>query len=77
MPDWIVVTQELVLLMRQLQKKFTDRLPNHPIFLPQIDAEAAPIGVAGAATRLRGGKSVAEHSAREMARHRRPGAGNY
>lgn len=44
--------------MRQIHKRFTDRLPNHPAFMPQLDKaieilrEAAPLGVDGAAVLL-------------------------
>lgn len=44
--------------MRQIQMRFTDRLPNHPIFMPQLDEairavrQAAPIGVDRAAELL-------------------------
>lgn len=45
--------------LRQIQKRFTDQLPNHPIFMPQLDAaiamvrEAAPVTVDRAAELLR------------------------
>ncbi len=45
--------------MRQIQTKFTGRLPNHPIFMPQLDEairtlrQAAPIGVDRAAELLK------------------------
>src|ERR1017187_2655395 len=45
--------------LRQIQKRFTDRLPRHPIFMPQLDAaiaavrEAAPITIDRAAELLR------------------------
>jgi hypothetical protein len=51
----IGVTRERV---RQLQKRFTDRLPSHPIFMPKLDLaidairEAAPIAVDRAAKLL-------------------------
>jgi hypothetical protein len=51
--------------MRQIQKRFTDRLPNHPIFMPQLDAaiamvrKAAPITVDRAAELLRDGHVAA------------------
>ena len=44
--------------MRQIHKRFTDRLPNHPVFLPQLDSAievlraAAPLGVDRAAALL-------------------------
>lgn len=51
----LAVTRER---MRQIQKRFSDHLPNHPVFMPQLDAaiaalrEAAPIGVDRAAALL-------------------------
>ena len=45
--------------MRQIQKRFIDHLPDHPVFMPQLDAaiamvrEAAPITVNRAAELLR------------------------
>lgn len=44
--------------MRQMQKRFSERLPKHPVFMPQLDAainavrEAAPIAVDRAADLL-------------------------
>jgi len=44
--------------MRQIHKRFTDRLPNHPVFMPQIDSaieilrEAAPLSIDRAAVLL-------------------------
>jgi hypothetical protein len=45
--------------LRQIQKRFVDHLPNHPIFMPQLDAaiaairEAAPLTVGRASELLR------------------------
>ncbi len=44
--------------MRQIQKKFSERIPDHPVFMPQLDdairviRECAPIGVSEAARLL-------------------------
>lgn len=44
--------------LRQIQKRFTDHLPHHPIFMPQLDTaialvrEAAPVTVDGASELL-------------------------
>lgn len=45
--------------LRQIQKRFTDLVPNHPIFMPQLDAaistvrEAAPLTIGRASELLR------------------------
>jgi Sigma-70, region 4 len=53
--------------MRQIHKRLTDRLPNHPLFMPQVDAaiyalrEAAPIGADRAAVLLQT-KGISAHA---------------
>jgi hypothetical protein len=53
--SYLGVTRER---MRQIQSKFLERLPSHPVFMPQLDAaiaairEAAPISVDGASKLL-------------------------
>lgn len=53
--------------MRQIQKRFSERLPNHPIFMPQLDAaisvirESAPISVDRASELIRAKGISARH----------------
>jgi len=60
----ISVTRER---MRQIQKKFSERVPTHPIFMPQLDAainavrECAPISVDQASELIRV-KGISAHS---------------
>jgi len=71
--------------LRQIQKRLTDRLPHHPIFMPQLDAaiavvrEAAPVTVDRASELLRNKRVTAKPfhpksllAAAELCRRPRP-----